>query len=198
MCYNNNNNKITGSKMGNRNGSISLEILVAALIVSFFAFFGNIRIKNARTVGQVNNAKILIADTYKKYATISFDKNVIHRVIIDYNIKIIEIFDNIDKKIEEIVLPKEIKYATIYGGIIQDKMNAKITEQGNITPIFSIYIFDNKDIAKYRISLYGFDTLKHLRINIYKNKSDKTANYANIIKFHDSFTEESNKLWEKE
>ncbi|MDR3260146.1 MAG: hypothetical protein LBT51_11110 [Fusobacteriaceae bacterium] len=184
--------------MGNRNGSISLEILVAALIVSFFAFFGNIRIKNARTVGQVNNAKILIADTYKKYATISFDKNVIHRVIIDYNIKIIEIFDNIDKKIEEIVLPKEIKYATIYGGIIQDKMNAKITEQGNITPIFSIYIFDNKDIAKYRISLYGFDTLKHLRINIYKNKSDKTANYANIIKFHDSFTEESNKLWEKE
>jgi hypothetical protein len=184
--------------MGNRNGSISLEILVAALIVSLFALFGFIKIKNARTINQVNNAKILIADTYKKYATISFDKDIIHRILIDYNIKTIEIFDNVDAKIEEISLPKEIKYATVYGGVVCDKMSAKITEQGNITPIFSIYIFDNKDIAKYRISLYGFDTLKHLRINIYRNKSDKTATYANIIKFHEGFSEDTNKLWEKE
>ncbi|MDR1834817.1 MAG: hypothetical protein LBQ96_03355 [Fusobacteriaceae bacterium] len=183
--------------MGKRSGSLSLEALIILTLIILTVSIGHIQIQKAKSITQVNDAKILIADVFKKYAVLSLDRRIIHKIAFDYGGKFLDVFDSDDEKKEHLDLPKDIRYASVYGGVVPPTITAKITEDGNITPIFTIYIFDRGDLARYRISLYGFDTLKHLRIYIYKNKGDQTAKYGDIVNFHSKFSEGS-KLWERE
>ena len=73
----------------------------------------------------------------------------------------------------------------------------KITKDGNITPSFSIYIFGYDDIARYRISFYGFDMVKFMKINIYRNMKNKKVKYDNIVSYHEKFAYEEDE-WKKE
>jgi len=183
--------------MGKNTGSLSLEALILLALTALAASFGHIQIQKAKTAAQIQDAKIMITGLYKKYAVLSLDRKLIHRIVFDYGDKTIDVYDHADKKTEHADLPADIRYATVYGGAIPASFSAKITEDGNITPIFSIYLFDRKNLARYRISLYGFDVLKHLRIYVYKNRGDPTATYENIVSFHDKFSEDS-KHWERE
>lgn len=43
-------------------------------------------------------------------------------------------------------------------------------------------------MAKYRIiSFYGFDIVKFMKINVYRNIKNKKAKYENIVSYHESF-----------
>ena len=78
-----------------------------------------------------------------------------------------------------------------------EKFEVKITRDGNITPSFSIYIFGYDDIARYRISFYGFDMIKFMKINVYKNIKNKKAKYKDIVSYHEKFAYEEDG-WKKE
>ena len=100
---------------------------------------------------------------------------------------------------EELIRAKTEIYEvfTTYGIKAQEKFNAKITSHGNITPSFSIYIFDYNDIAQYRISFYGFDLIKYMQINVYRNINDTTPKYNTILNFHNKWTT-TNPKWKEE
>ena len=184
--------------MDKRNGNISISIIMVVFLSSVILSISFVSIKRQNDTKNLNNSKILIYEIYKKYATLAFDQYKEYNIVFDYDLKEIEVLDSSKKTIEKVQLPSYVEYATVYGDNILRKIENKITVNGNITPMYSIYIFGRENIAKYRISLYGFDTLKYLRINIYKNISDKKATYGDIINFHKKFSAESNKLWEKE
>ena len=179
-------------------GNTLFDFIIVIIITMILASFSFIRIRQQNNLKNLNIAKILIYETYKKYAVLALNQGKEYNLSFDYNLNKIIIFSDGNKKLEEVDIPQNVSLATVYGGVILSKIESKITVNGNITPIYSIYLFDSDNIAKYRISLYGFNTLKFLRINIYKNINDKKPNKNEIINFHNTFNPESNKLWEKE
>lgn len=179
-------------------GNSLFDFIIVITITMILVSFSFVRIRRQNNLKNLNIAKILIYETYKKYAVLALDQGKEYNLSFDYNLGKITIFGDDNKRMEEVNMPQKVLLSTVYGGVILDKIESKITVNGNITPIYSIYLFDNEKIAKYRISLYGFNTLKFLRINIYKNINDKKAKQNEIVNFHNTFNPESNKLWEKE
>ena len=184
--------------MNRIHGNMSVSIILVIFISSILVSISFIKIRTQKELQNINTSKTIIYETYKKYATLALDQKREYRIKFDYSLKSIKVFGSDNKLLENIELPELVKYATVYGEAVLDKIDSKITINGNITPIHSIYIFGREDVAKYRISLYGFNILKYLRINIYKNKNDSSPKYNNILHFHKSFNAKSNKLWEKE
>lgn len=185
-------------KKNKKNGNLSIGIVMVIFISSVILGISSVRVKRQNDKKNLNISKTLIYEIYKKYATLAFDQNKEYNIIFDYDLKQIEILDASKKIIEKIELPKTIEYATVYGDKVLKRIENKITINGNITPIYSIYIFGKDKVAKYRVSLYGFDTLKYLRINLYKNINDKKATYKDIVNFHSKFSTELDKSWVKE
>ncbi|WP_429190087.1 hypothetical protein [Fusobacterium sp. PH5-44] len=179
-------------------GFTFLDFIIVVTITMILISFSFVRIRKQNNLKNLNIAKILIYETYKKYAVLALDQRKEYHFNFDFKLHKITVFDGEYKILEEIDTPHSVSINTVYSDVILDKIESKITINGNITPIYSIYLFDSKKIAKYRISLYGFNTLKFLQINIYKNINDKKPTENGIINFHNTFNPESSKLWEKE
>lgn len=183
--------------MKKRRAFYFIEILIQISFVLLLLSLSFIYFKNLIEREELIKAKTEIYEVFTTYATKAFNSRTNYDVKLDYLKKeiIISEMSVIDREI--IYLPKKLRYLTIFDKQIQTRFNAKITSNGNISPSFSIYIFDYNDIAKYRISFYGFDLIKYMQINIYKNIDDKTAKYSNILDFHNKWTT-TNPKWTEE
>ncbi|WP_410208483.1 hypothetical protein [Fusobacterium sp.] len=151
---------------------------------------------------EINEAKIKICDIFKTYATDALNREKKYIINLNYNTKEIQVLKNSLKEIERVSLPENLYYTTIFktgdtDNKVQTLFTATITRNGNITPSFSIYIFGYDKIAKYRISFYGFQVIKFMQINIYKNIKDKKATYENISFYHKYWDIHKDK-WKKE
>lgn len=170
--------------MKNKKAFYLTDILIGISIFLLVTNIGFICIRKIKEEREINTAKILIYETFSTYATKAFYDKKIHYIKLDYTTKRLYVQSVFYDLIEVVQLPENLNYATIFDKKVQTEHLAKITRYGNITPSFSIYIFGYNDIAKYRISFYGFDIIKYMKINIYKNKNDKNATYVNIHNFH--------------
>ncbi len=146
---------------------------------------------------EIKKAKVEIYETFTTYGAKAFNDKKRLKIKLDYITKKITVYEFGVVPIDIINLPKNLKYTTIFDDETKEIFNCEITKNGNITPSFSVYIFDYDDIAQYRISLYGFDVLRYLRVNIYRNKGDKTPHYDRILSFHRRWNT-SNPKWEGE
>lgn len=157
---------------------ISLTIVLMLSGITFFYW------RDYHENLELKRAKIEIYEFFSTYSTKAFTQNTGYHIKMDFLKREFEAYSENSTKLETLKLPKNLKYATVFENMKQDYFEASITQTGNITPSFSIYIFNYKDIAKYRVSFYGFGLIKYLKINIYKNLKDKNATYKNITDFH--------------
>lgn len=183
--------------MKNRKGFCFINILLQLSLILLLLSFGFIYFRKMIEREELIRAKTEIYEVFTTYGIKAFNSRTSYGIELDYLKKNITIsqMSVIDKEV--IHLPKNLKYITIFDKQAQDKFTAKITSTGNITPSFSIYIFDYDDIAQYRISFYGFDLIKYMQINIYKNIDDTTPKYNNILNFHNKWTT-TNPKWQEE
>ncbi|WP_130891574.1 hypothetical protein [Fusobacterium ulcerans] len=183
--------------MNKNRGYAYLNIVVSTLVILSFMYVGIIYYRNLKEKREVDEAKQKIVNIFTDYSAEAFDNEKAHNIKIDYILKKIIIYENILKEKEKIKLPASLKYATVYNKENVEKFEVKITRDGNITPSFSIYIFGYDDIARYRISFYGFDMIKFMKINVYKNIKNKKAKYKDIVSYHEKFAYEEDG-WKKE
>ncbi|MHD0319097.1 hypothetical protein [Fusobacterium sp. THCT1E2] len=183
--------------MNKNRGYTYLNIVVSILVILSLMYVGIIYYRNLKEKIEVDEAKQKIVNIFTDYSAKAFDNEKAHNIKIDYILKKIIIYENILKEREKIKLPASLKYATVYNKENVEKFEVKITRDGNITPSFSIYIFGYDDIARYRISFYGFDMIKFMKINVYKNIKNKKAKYKNIVSYHEKFAYEEDG-WRKE
>lgn len=183
--------------MNKNRGYTYLNIVVSILVILSLMYVGIIYYRNLKEKIEVDEAKQKIVNIFTDYSAKAFDNEKAYNIKIDYILKKIIIYENILKEREKIKLPASLKYATVYNKENVEKFEVKITRDGNITPSFSIYIFGYDDIARYRISFYGFDMIKFMKINVYKNIKNKKAKYKNIVSYHEKFAYEEDG-WRKE
>ncbi|WP_294663691.1 hypothetical protein [uncultured Fusobacterium sp.] len=183
--------------MNKNRGYTYLNIVVSILVILSLMYVGIIYYRNLKEKIEVDEAKQKIVNIFTDYSAKAFDNEKAHNIKIDYILKKIIIYENILKEREKIKLPASLKYATVYNKENVEKFEVKITRDGNITPSFSIYIFGYDDIARYRISFYGFDMIKFMKINVYKNIKNKKVKYKNIVSYHEKFAYEEDG-WRKE
>ncbi|STO30711.1 Uncharacterised protein [Fusobacterium necrogenes] len=183
--------------MKNRKGFYFIDTLFQISLVLLLLSFGLIYFRKLIEREELIKAKTEIYEVFTTYAIKAFNSRTSYDIELDYLKKKITIskMSVIDKEV--IHLPRKLKYISIFEKQTQVKFKSKITSNGNITPSFSIYIFGYDNIAKYRISFYGFDLIKYMQINVYKNIDDKTAKYDNILLFHNKWTT-ANPKWKEE
>ena len=183
--------------MKNRKGFCFINILLQISLILLLLSFGFIYFKKLIEREELIRAKTEIYEVFTTYGIKAHNSRTNYEVKLDYLKKNITIsqMSVIDKEI--IHLPQNLKYITIFDKQTQEKFNAKITSHGNITPSFSIYIFNYNDIAQYRISFYGFDLIKYMQINVYRNINDTIPKYNTILNFHNKWTT-TNPKWKEE
>lgn len=184
-------------QMKNKKGFCFIDILLQVSIILLLLSFGFIYFKKSLEREELIKAKTEIYELFTTYATKAYNSRTSYGVELDYLKKTIIISQSSVIQKEVIHLPKNLKYITIFDKQTQQKFTTKITSHGNITPSFSIYIFDYNDIAQYRISFYGFDLIRYMQINVYRNISDKTPKYRTILNFHNNWTT-TNPKWQEE
>lgn len=184
-------------KLIKNKGYTYLNIVVSTLIILSVMYVGIIYYRNLKEKREIEEAKQQIVNIFTDYSVMSFDNEKLYNVKIDYILKKIIVYENLIREKENIKLPFSLKYATVYDKKNLERFEVKITKDGNITPSFSIYIFGYDDIARYRISFYGFDMVKFMKINIYRNMKNKKVKYENIVSYHEKFAYEEDE-WKKE
>lgn len=173
--------------------NILLSVSLALLVLTF----GYICYRKFIEQYEIKKAKTEIYELFTTYGAKAFNDGKRLKIKLDYIAKEVTVYEYSVVPIEVIKLPKKLRYVTIFNKNTVDVFEGEITKNGNITPSFSIYIFDYGKIAQYRISLYSFDIVRYLRINVYRNKGDTTAHYDRILSFHKKWTTD-NPDWEEE
>jgi len=110
------------------------------------------------------------------------------------------IISNKSLKTQEIKLPKDLIYFHTYTSNL-NCLDLSFTQNGNIAKSFSIYIFNRAKKVRYKISFYGFDRSKFLKINNYRKKKNNEISYSKILDYHKSTNEDREtfyKDWRKE
>ena len=101
---------------------------------------------------------------------------------------------------QDIELPKNLIYFHTYTSNLKN-FKFSFTKNGNISKSFSIYIFNKEKKVRYKLSFYGFDRSKFLKINSYRKKNNNEINYNNIADYHKNTNEDREsfyKDWRKE
>lgn len=178
--------------MKKNKGFSYIEIIVTITLIlgiSYLSIFYYIKLQEKR---DIQKAKTLILNIFSEYTAKAFDKEDDFQIKIEHFQKKIIVSDYWKEK-EQILLPKKLRYSSVFNNEKVEKLEVRITEHGNITPSFSIYIFGYDDIVKYRISFYGFDKIRFMKINVYKNLSDRRWTYKNLMIYHKKFNPNSSK-----
>lgn len=177
----------------------AFETILSILIISIILNFSFIRYKNFKDLQDINTAKTVLNEIFFNLSISSLKLRKKQSMKLDFlNKKII--IDNYSTKKQELKLPQSLSYYHTYPTYALSFL-IEFTQNGNISKSFSIYIFDRKKQARYKISFYGFDRSKFLKINNYKKISKTDINFYNILKYHDSTNEDRPnfyKDWRKE
>lgn len=182
-----------------RKGSFLIETIVAAGL--FFIIFIGIFIKytDLKEEKDLRLAINILENTVQRYSMKSIGSKKSFKFKLDYKKKIIIVasLDSIDPVIEQISLPSKLNYITLYNkefigaDYLSNYFEFTTKTNGNLSNAFSIYICDYSDNAAYRISFSIFQQSHILKINTYKNISNKKIKSENLKIYH--YNEEEKK-----
>lgn len=189
--------KIKGNR---RRGTILNEILIVLAVISFVLFFIYNRYEKLNEKMELERAADIFETVVYKYTAKSLAVKKSFYIKFDYQKKKVSVRDiTRDKIIEEIELPKKLKYGTVYNGIILKNIDFTTKEWGNLSKAFSVYICDYSENAKYRVAYYNFQQSRLLKINVYKNTSAGDIKYKDLEKYHYGTDENEGKVgWIRE
>lgn len=177
----------------------TFENILSILIISIILNFSFLKYRDFRDLQDINAAKTILNETFFNLSISSLKTNKKQEIKLNFLDKKIIISDYLKKR-EEIKLPKSLLYYHTYP-TPTSSFSINFTKNGNVSKSFSIYIFDRKKQARYKIAFYGFDRNKFLKINNYKKISKADINFYNILKYHNSTNEDRPnfyKDWRKE
>lgn len=175
--------------------TIFLILLISLCINISFIYF-----QKFKETQNIIEAKLKINDAFLYSSINSLNSHKEKKLQFDLVTKKIFIIDDFFKNEREFSLPKNlIYYSTLNSNSYI--LNLNFTKNGNISQSFSIYIFDRKRNARYKISFYGFDRSKFLKINNYKHIGKNNINLSEISNYHITTNEDREsfyKDWRKE
>ena len=175
---------------------MSTRLLIFSILINIsFLKYRDYKEKQA-----INEARIKINEIFYLASLNSLKQKTTQKIRINFVKKTISLFDNTNKITRVISLPKNLNY---FQTLSKSKLllNITFTKNGNISTSFSIYIFNLSDKARYKISFYGFDQNKFLKINNYRKLSNNEVYLSNINSYHELTNAERNdfyKDWRKE
>ena len=158
-----------------------------------------VKYKEFKELRDINEAKIKITEAFYLVSTTSLKQKTKQKLQLDLSAKKITI-SNKSLKTQEIKLPKDLIYFHTYTSNLNN-LELSFTQNGNIAKSFSIYIFNRAKKVRYKISFYGFDRSKFLKINNYCKKKNNEISYSKILDYHKSTNEDREtfyKDWRKE
>lgn len=171
-----------------KNKAFSLvEIIFTISIFSLISYSAFIQFQKFRENQEFILAKTVLVEKFYLYSQKSLLSGEKYGINLDYLQKKMEIKDKEDNILEVIELPKNIQYTTVYNKKIVENIEVKITETGNVSPSFSIFLANKNNKVYYRISILGFSMIRLLDINIYKPIKNFVMDYENIIKYNEDF-----------
>lgn len=169
------------------------ETIFSILIISIFLNIAFVKYQNMKENQAILEAKLKINEAFF-YSSLNALQNHSQQFIEFKNRKII-VLNKTQEPIKEFNLPKNLAYYftnfnSINNSSINPNFTVSFTKNGNISESFSIYIINRKKQVKYRISFYGFDKSKFLRINNYKYISRKEIDLSELFEYHKSTNED--------
>ncbi len=180
-----------------------IELVIVVALGAILLSTASLSVSRMLERRALRESKTKIVEILRLYADKSFHSGEIYRVTLNYVEKKIEVGIKVGEntytsiKVEE--LPTTLKYATVESSGIVATKSATTTKNGGMTS-FSVYIFDSKEDARYRIAVDGINTSKLTHVNVYENKLATDATYSNIVAYHpnvkDNPTDDGK--WEKE
>ena len=177
----------------------TFEIILSILIFSFLMNIAFVKYREFKELRDINEAKTKITEAFYLVSTTSLKQKTKQELQLDLSAKKI-IISNKSIKIQEIQLPKDLIYYHTYTSNLK-KLKLSFTENGNISKSFSIYIFNKAKKVRYKVSFYGFDRSKFLKINNYRKKKNNEITYSNIDEYHKTTNEDREAFymdWRKE
>lgn len=176
------------------------ETIFLVLILSIFLNFAFIQFQRFKENKSIIEAKLKINEAFLYSSISSLNSHREKKLQFNLISKKIFIIDSFLKNEKEFSLPKNlIYYSTLNSNSYI--LNLNFTKNGNISQSFSIYIFDIKKNARYKIALYGFDRSKFLKINNYKHIGKTQIKISEIFSYHNSTNEDRDAFyrdWRKE
>lgn len=171
----------------------STFILILILNISFLKY------QNFKETQSIIEAKTKINETffYASLNSLKFHKN--YSIKLDLISAKLILFDSNYTPIKYSKLPKNLNYFHTQSTAVNPTIN--FTKNGNISKSFSIYIFNKKNEVKYKISFYGFDRTRFLKINNYKKKKNSIIKLNQISEYHKNTNEDRDIFyidWKKE
>lgn len=176
-----------------------IEVIISILILSLLLNFTFIKYQNIKEKQAILEAKLKINDAFFYSSLNSLQSHDISTIKLDLTKKQITILNQFQKKIKQFNLPKNLIYYSTSNSHLRT-FNINFTKNGNIAKSFSIYIFNKKNYVKYKISFYGFDKSKFLKINNYKHIG-KNIHYSEIYNYNNFTNEDRTEFysdWRKE
>ncbi len=173
-----------------------LSILILALILNITF----IKYKNFKELKAINEAKTKITNTFYLSANTTLKFQKLEYIILDTVNKKLLVLDDYFRRKKQVNLPKNLIYSHT-SSETDNQLNIKFTKNGNISKSFSIYIFDSRENARYKIAFYGFDRSKFLKINTYRKFSDSKIKLEDIPKYNKTTNEDRESFyrdWRKE
>lgn len=182
-------------------GFYLINIVLSLSVFLIFLNLGGIYLTRQQENKELREAKIKICEVLSTYRTKALNENCKYYIKFNYVKKIISIspfFGRLDSNPSKVIkLPSNLKYTTIFDKETQKKFIVEITPKGNVVRSFSIYIFDYRELVRYRISIYGFELIRYFKINVYENTKRQKIYYNEISRFH-SYLIKNRHNWREE
>lgn len=155
-------------------GFTLIECLIALFVITFCSSIFIFRINKIDEQNKLEEAMTKIVNFVDEYSLKSLEKKEIFKFTVDSKNKKIEVSrDDYKSSYDEEKLPDNFFYRIPYEEKYVDSFRFSALISINLSKAFSIFIFDSKHIARYRISFYTFEQNKIFKINIYKNRNEK-------------------------
>lgn len=166
-----------------KGGFSLLELSVTMLLIIVLIQTAIHYYRNYQENLDIQLAKHKISKTFRLYSLKSFYYEREYYFLISDLEKSILIKNDVFHLEEKIVLPSRLSYH-LTSSSVQNLSYGHFTKHGNISPSFSIYIFDSSKDARYKITFSSFQQTRIVRIRHYKKISNKKFLKENIEEYH--------------
>lgn len=166
-----------------KGGFSLLELSVTMLLIMILIQTSIRYYRNYQENLDIQLVKHQISKLFRLYSLKSFYHEREYYFLVSDSEKFILVKNDFFNLEEKISLSPRLSYH-LTSASVQNLRYGHLTKHGNISPSFSIYIFDDSKNARYKITFSSFQQTKIVRIRHYKRNSKKKILKGNIEDYH--------------
>lgn len=166
-----------------KGGFSLLELSVTMLLIIILIQTSLHYYRNYQENLGIQLAKHQISKLFRLYSLKSFYHEKEYYFLVSDSEKFILVKNDVFDLEEKISLSTQLSYH-LTSSSVQNLKYGHLTKHGNISPSFSIYIFDASKNARCKITFSSFQQTKIVRIRRYERNSKKKILKENIEDYH--------------